>query len=120
MKTLNIQITQDDIDIGQQSCPLTCAIAKAFKRLFDGLHVELYDEILYIHDKEARYIIHNTPVVKGLIISFDICRSSISPQTLTFEIPDDIYEKFFFSIEETKSIPTSSNESKSTDIVRQD
>jgi len=96
MKELNLTITQEDIDSGVQCKVTQCAIARAFARLFDGIKVwACSTELCIIAENYEIIEIPHTPAIKGLIQTFDVCRSAISPQTLVFEIPDDIYEKYF-------------------------
>ena len=126
MKTLNIYVTQEDICDGTKGGVHTCAIARAFTRMFDGIKIQVLSTHLVINNDTDDYFNIPLPdIAVGFIKLFDVSSHNFaSPIHIPFEIPDDIYDKYFSCNvsgpkEKAESIPVISQQDKSVDLVRE-
>jgi hypothetical protein len=85
-KTLEIDVQQCDIDLGEQGAPASCAIAQAMKRIpgisrpsVSGRQIEFW-----LNGVWFRCAVHH--VITHWVSGFDRDRKSVHPMTFTLDL----------------------------------
>ena len=103
MKTITIDVTQEDIDKGVCKDTAKCAIARAFGRMLDGESIQVgsYSIALYNHSVALNLPEEASEFVK----SFDKYKGTfVKPFSFQLDMSDELYARLFGDLNKDKLV----------------